>query len=281
MAVYDFKGAANDGDFGTKVTALVTAELATNANLILLERAELNKALKEQAFGVSGMVSSDAAAKIGQITGVKVLVCGQVIKIGNDHRVIIADIIGTETGRLFAAKVEGAGEKVMEMTSEVSSKIAEIIGAQATNLVAPTEESHDQRLNRIVESIKGTNRPSVSVAITYYAENGGRWHDNWAEYEFGVVLLKAGFTVIDENSDRKADIDITGDSSGGGTKRGELLSSHMSLEVKIRERRTGKIVGFDRQTGTASGIGEGIVGRVAHVNAVDGLAERVLPLLAK
>jgi hypothetical protein len=55
----------------------------------------------------------------------------------------------------------------------------------------------------------------------------------------------------------------------------------MAIEVKIRERRTGKIIAFDRQVGTAAGVGQGIVGRVAHVNAVDGLAERILPLLAK
>ena len=46
VAVYDFKGAAGDGDSGSKVTALVTADLATQTNLVMLERAELEKALK-------------------------------------------------------------------------------------------------------------------------------------------------------------------------------------------------------------------------------------------
>ena len=42
----------------TNVTTLVTADLTTETNLVLLERAELTKALNEQAFGVSGLVSS-------------------------------------------------------------------------------------------------------------------------------------------------------------------------------------------------------------------------------
>src|ERR1700722_7189639 len=74
VAVYDFKGAPGAGYFGGKVTPLITADLATETNFVMVVRAELDKALNEQAFGVSGMVSSDAAAKIGQITGAKVLV---------------------------------------------------------------------------------------------------------------------------------------------------------------------------------------------------------------
>src|SRR5258706_12729152 len=64
VAVYDFKGDAEAASYGNNVTTLVTANLTTETNLVMLERAELTKALSEQAFGISGMVTSDAAAKI-------------------------------------------------------------------------------------------------------------------------------------------------------------------------------------------------------------------------
>src|ERR1700744_113403 len=101
IAVYDFKSGGNSADLGSKVTALVTADLATETNHVMVERAQLTKALSEQAFGVSGMVNSDAAAKVGRITGAKVLVAGRVLK-GDEgnHLTIVANIIGTETGRL-------------------------------------------------------------------------------------------------------------------------------------------------------------------------------------
>src|ERR1035437_4042653 len=127
VAVYDFKGDADTASFGGKVTTLVTANLTTETNLVLVERAELTAALSEQAFGISGMVSSDAAAKIGQITGAKVLVAGQVIKTGDNHLAIVANIIGTETGRLFADKVEGAADSLSDLTSDLSRKIAQTI----------------------------------------------------------------------------------------------------------------------------------------------------------
>jgi len=282
VAVYDFQGETDAAVYGRKVTSLVTADLAMRTNLIMLERADLEKALREQAFGASGMVSSDAAAKIGQMTGAKVLVAGQVITLGNNRLTLIGNIIGTETGRLFAAKVDGPADHLMELTAELGAKISKTIIAESNNLVSQAEESHAQRVRRILESIKGTNRPSVSVSIIYSNEYGGRWHDNPAEYEFSAVLLKAGFPVMDEHSDSKPDIEITGDAGDNfGSPQGDLISGHAAIELKIQERRTGRIIAFDHQEATGTGIGKSTASMLSHSNCADDLAERILPLLAK
>jgi TolB-like protein len=279
VAVYDFKGDADAASFGSQVTTLVTADLTTETNLVLVERAELTKALNEQAFGVSGMVSSDAAAKIGQITGAKVLVAGQVIKTSEDHLVIVADIIGTETGRLFADKVEGSADNLMDLTSQLSRKIAQTISDQATNLIAAAQESSADRLEQIIKGINGTNRPSVSVDVFTPNRKG---HCATIEGEFGVILLQAGFTVVDANSDRKADVEITGVADNStGSRQGGLFSGRSVIELKIQERRTGNILAFDRQESSATDAAKGSASRSAQVNAVDAMAERVLPLLAK
>ena len=279
VAVYDFKGEADAAGFSSKITTLVTADLTTETNLILVERSELTKALSEQAFGISGMVSSDAAAKIGQVTGAKVLVAGQVIKTGTDHLVIVANIIGTETGRLFADKVEGAADNLADLTSELSRKIAQTITEQATNLIAGAQESSAERLERIIKSINGTNRPSVSVNIRL---PNGKSSVATPTGEFGNILLKAGFPVVDDNSDRKPDMEITGviDISAA-PRRGGLFSFRAVIELKVQERRTGNIITFDRQESTATDAAKAGANRSAQVNAVDALAERILPLLAK
>ena len=67
VAVYDFTGTGEAKSYGENVTTLVTADLTTQTNLVMLERADLSKILNEQAFDISGMVSSDAAAKIGRL----------------------------------------------------------------------------------------------------------------------------------------------------------------------------------------------------------------------
>lgn len=280
VAVYDFKGEANAQNFGRKVTALVTADLADRTNLVMLERAKLNKALSEQAFGVSGLVSSDAAAQIGQITGAKVLVSGEVLVTGREHMVLVANVIGTETGRLFAAKVEGGANNLMELCSDLTGKIDQIIAGEETNLVTAGGENGAARLQRIVKSIQGANRPSVSVNIHWF--NPKSRYTATAEWEFGIVLLKAGFQVVDAQSEAKPDIEISGvcDHSEG-PRRGELFSNRAVLELKIQDRRTGNIIVMDRQESTATGPTSGLADRMAQVMTVDELAARVLPLIAK
>jgi len=279
VAVYDFKGDGEAASYGNNVTVLVTANLTVETNLVLVERAELNKALSEQAFGIGGLVSGDAAAKIGQITGAKVLVAGQVIKTGNDHLILVANIIGTETGRLFADKVEGGVDNLSDLTTNLSRKIAQTINDQTTNLIVAAQESGAERLERIIKSVSGTNRPSVSVNIFTPNRKG---HCATAEGEFGAILLKAGFAVADANSDRKPDVKITGVAdNSAGARQGGLFSGRSVIELKVQERRTGNIIVFDRQESTATDAARGGANRSAQVNAVDALAERILPLLAK
>ena len=283
VAVYDFSDADRSAvNYGSKVTTLITADLTTERNLVMLERADLTKVLNEQAFNISGMVNADAAAKIGQITGVKVLVAGQVIKTGDNHLIVIANIIGTETGRLFATKVNGAADNLLALTTELSSNIAQTISLQATNLVTPPVESREVRLERIVKSITGTNRPSVSIALIGYNMLGNNWQDEIIKNEIGFILMKAGFVVVDDNSDRKPDLQIIGSvAAETGLPRGGLLTGRATVDLKIQERRTGNIIGLDHQEATATDLGVATASKAAQTKAADDLAERILPLLAK
>ena len=281
VAVYNFTGDADAASYGSKVTTLITADLTTQTDLIMLERAELMKALNEQAFGLSGMVSSDAAAKIGQITGAKVLVTGQVIKTGGDHLFIVANIIGTETGRLFADKVEGTADNLSAMTSDLSGKIARTISDQTTNLIAATQESGAERLEQIIKNITGTNRPSVSINIKLLRINAnGR--STAAEEEFGRILLKTGFPVVDENSEQKPDVEITGVASyDTGPAHNGMYSAKGVLELKVQERQSGRIIAFERVENTTPDSSRKVAVESAQTSAVDQLAERIFPLLAK
>lgn len=282
VAVYPFGGKAEAvrHKFREKVTVLLTADLTTETNIIVLERAELNKELNEQAFGVSGLVSSDAAARIGAMTGAKVLVSGEVIVTGHDHLIIVADIIGTETGRLFAIKDEGEMDNLVELTADLSAKIARTIAEHATNLAATAPETSTARVERIVKSVTGANRPSVSVNIFW--PSGEQRHATTAETEFGAILIKAGFTVVDANSDRKADVEIEGlEDHSEGPRKGQLFSNRAVIELKVQNRRTGEFITMDREESFASSSTRVGADRAAQVQAVDGLAERVLPLLAK
>lgn len=281
VAVYKFTGDSDTATYPDKVTALVAADLTTETNLVLLERADLTKALKEQAFGLSGIVSSDGAAKIGQITGAKVLVTGQVIKTGGDHLIITGNIIGTETGRLLAAKVEGTADHLDRLTSDLSQNLARIITSQAGSLEAAPQESSAERVERIINNIGGTNRPSVSVDIRQ-SRIDAKGHATPAESEFGSVLLKAGFRVVDENSTQKPEVEISGVATyDTGRPHNGLFPARGILELKVQKRQTGKIIAFERTETTGSSASQRGAIPAAEASAVDELAEKILPLLAQ
>jgi TolB-like protein len=283
VAVYDFSGDADAARYVNKVTALVTADLAGASNLVMVERAELARALREQAFGISGMVSPDAAAKIGQITGAKVLVAGQVMKIGDNHLIAVADIIGTETGRLFADKVEGAADNLLALTEELSRKIAQTIGDQTSHLIAAAQETSAERLDRIIQDLPGTNRPSVSLHINSTPTGRGNSHESASiQTEFGSILLRAGFPVADTNSDRKPDIEITGaEKVSEGPRLGDLYSYTEPMDIKVQERRTGNILAVEHLVGSATDVAERAAMMASEVEAVHLACEKVLPLLSK
>ena len=64
-------------------------------------------------------------------------------------------------------------------------------------------------------------------------------------------------------------------------RHGEMFSFRAVIDLKIQERRSGTILGFDHQEGTATDTTEAGANRSAQVNAIDALAGRLLPLLAK
>jgi TolB-like protein len=280
VAVFGFNDAdKHGGEYGGKVTTLVTASLTTEPDIIMVERMELKKALGEQALGASGMVNSEQAAKIGQITGAKVLVSGQVIKTDKSRLVIVANIVGTETGRLFAQKVEGPTENLTDLTSELSHKIAQTIHEQSSSFIAENK-SHEDYLNRIVKSVTGTNRPTVSVTIHWPQSVKSLCVS--ANTELGLILQKAGFTVVDGQSESKPDIEITGQvETDAGPTRGHLHSSHAVIDLKVQERRTGKILIIEHQTADAVDIGQAGARKAACASAADSLAERILPKMAE
>src|SRR5262245_20856537 len=81
VAVFDFESKEESvKELGSKVSALLNAHLSTDPNLITVERAELEKALGEQELGLSGTVTTETAAKVGHLTGAKILVTGKLFK---------------------------------------------------------------------------------------------------------------------------------------------------------------------------------------------------------
>jgi hypothetical protein len=280
VAVFDFESKdENVRDLGPKVATLLNATLSAEPNLILVERAELEKVLGEQELGLSGTVSADTAAKVGNLTGAKVLVTGRVFKVDKET-MIVAKVIGTETSRVYGEMVKGTtAASISDLSAELAKKIATTVTQKGETLVAKVV-TREERIAKIKKALKSDKLPSVAVKI---AERhfGAPVIDPAAETELGSILQECGFKLVDDKSSEKPDLEITGEAfSAFGLRKGNLISCKARVEIKAR-KANGDIVAVDRQTSVAVDIAEQTAAKTALQNATLELAERLLPKLAK
>jgi hypothetical protein len=280
VAIFDFESKDEAvRDLGPKVAAVLNANLSADPQIITVERAELEKVLGEQELGLSGTVAPETAAKVGHLTGAKVLVTGRVFKSDKDL-ILVAKIIGTETSRVYGELVKGtAAASLTDLSGDLARKIAATVTQKGDTLVAQVE-SREDRVARIKKSVSGKTLPSVSVKI-------GERHfgqpviDPAAETELSLILKECGFTLVDDKSPKKPDVEITGDAfSAYGMRKGNLISCRARVELKA-QKRTGEILAVDRQTSVAVDIAEQTAAKTALQEAAAELAQRLAPEISK
>ena len=281
VAVLDFESKEESvRDFGSKVATLLNAYLSAENGLVLVERSEIEKALGEQELGLSGTVSSETAAKVGHLTGAKVLITGKVFKADRDL-MLVAKVIGTETSRVYGELVKGpASSSLDSLASQLATKVASAITSKVDTLVARIP-SREDRVETIKKQLGEAKLPTVAIRIPEQ-HFGSPVVDPAAQTELGLLLQQCGFTLVDEKSDRKPDVEISGEAfSAFGLRRGNLISCKARVELKAQSRADGKIVAVDRETSVAVDITEQTAAKTALQNAAAELASRLAPKLAK
>ena len=267
--------------YGLKVSNVLFASLAANENLYLVDRVELTKLLAELELNISGMVKPGEAARIGQLTGAKIIITGSVIEVDRTLY-LIAKIIGTETSRVLGESVKGkTGGDLAELVEALGKKVAATVVKKSGKLVATPMKTED-RIKALKKLLGDAKRPSVVVKI---AERhvGQATVDPAAQTEVTLYCKGAGFEVYDPQAGaaRRADITITGEGfSEFAGRRGNLISVKARLELKAVDR-DGKVVATDRQTCVMVDLVEQIAGKAALQQAAAAIAERLLPKLVK
>ncbi len=282
VAVLDFE-AKDDAvrDLGPKVAELINVSLTAEPSVITVERAELAKVLGEQELTLSGTVSAESAAKVGHLTGAKVLVTGRVFRVDKEL-ILVAKIISVETSRVYGELVKGtaASAAITDLAEALAKKIGKVVAEKGDTLVSKVE-TRDARISRMLASLKEGRRPTVSVKIPE-RHFGGPVVDPAAETELLRILQKAGFKTIDEKSAERADMEITGEAfSAFGVRKGNLISCKARVEVKVHERASGRLVAADREASVALDIAEQPAAKSALQDAASILAERLVPQLAR
>ncbi|WP_057830804.1 CsgG/HfaB family protein [Colwellia sp. TT2012] len=281
-AIFNFveKG-RNLNDMGEKISNVIFASLVVDPNITLVDREELDKLIDEATLNLSGMVNSQQANQIGQLTGAKIIVTGTIFEI-EDNLMIVTKIIGTETSRVLGASVKGkVDDSIVALAESLSVKIANIIKSNAGTLVAkPTSRSDD--LAALKKQVNSTNLPSLTINIKEHHINRASI-DPAAETEMIFYSSEVGFEVFEKNlpEAKKADILIIGEGfTEFATRKGNIVGVKARLEVKAIDQKTKKILAVDRQTVLEVDLSEMIAAKKALAKASAMIAARMLPKLS-
>ncbi len=128
VAVIDFEQKGEQEFRGRQVGEIVAEWLITSlvrtGRFDVVERAQLQKILKEQQLGMTGMLSQETAAKVGELLGVKVIITGSVIRVGNAYD-INTRLINVEDGSILKAeKIRGP---VLDVIERMMDSLADTI----------------------------------------------------------------------------------------------------------------------------------------------------------
>lgn len=268
---------------GAEAAVLLNARLSSALpDIVLVERQELDKIFGEQEMGLSGTVSPETAARVGALTGAKVLVTGRVF--GADGKYYLAaKLIGTETSRVYTETAGFADLGAMDKAvDELAVKIASDLQTHVDTLAAKSVDPA-ARLEGLRRLVAGHGAlPTVSVTITEQ-HIGQAVIDPAAQTELTRMFQQLGFEVVEPSaSGRQADVRISGEAfSEAAGRHGNLVSCRSRVEIKVIRSNDGRLLLSDRQTDVAVDSVEHVAGKTALENAAGKLLERLVPAVIK
>lgn len=266
-------------ELGGQVSDLLFAELVANPALFLVDRADFAKTLAEQSLSVSGAVKPGEAAQVGQLTGARVLITGSVLQ-ADKKLYLVAKIMGTETSRVLGASVNGkASDELGPLVAKLAQQISATIEEQSDKLVAAKVEPKD-RIATLRKELGDAKRPAVKIEVREGHFGQIVVIDPAVETELAYLCKALDFDVVDnkEGTPGAADVLIAGEGfSETAGRLGGLVSVRARVELKVVDRKTGKVLAADRQTTVVLDASEQIAGKSALQAAAADLAERILP----
>lgn len=99
IAVIDFEGKDVSASEASIFTDFLRTELVKTGTFNVVDKANMEKILREVAFQQTGVSSTEDAVKMGQILNVRKMVIGSVARLGNAY-FVTANLVDVESGKI-------------------------------------------------------------------------------------------------------------------------------------------------------------------------------------
>jgi len=312
VAILPFEsGKTKEGEqeLGSQVADLLAGVLGTADNLELVQRAELEKVLREHSLNLTGVADPAQQLQMGKLVGAQFLVTGRMFPLDRDLA-LVGKLTSVETSKMVALVVQGPlSEKLAPLVQKLADQVKTAIQNKAEALLPAADGTPDaaESIRQALEKNRGqgprlNQLPQVVVQIleTHRAAQPARV-DPAAATEFLSLLKDCRFSVADANAqDRtlaewarkfladsdikpplgkvQGDVLLVGEGfSEFGTRMGDLVTCVARLEVQAVDVQTGKVLAIGRRTTRATDLAEGVAAKSALERAAREIAVKLIP----
>ncbi len=224
---------------GAGASKMLETALAKSGMFDVYTRAEMDKVLKEQALGQSGMMTQQSAAKAGQLIGVNVVVVGAVTEFGE----------------------KAGGVNVFFLAG----------GQKTTARVVIDVQLIDTTTGKIVKALSAEGE-EANVGVSLFVASGGTSLD---ETKIGKAMRKAINKLVDEVSAEVANIPWSAKivkAQGGVIYINAGVSSNLQPGMKFLVYRAGEEL-TDPDTGESLGKEESLAGEVMLTQVLEKMSK--------
>ena len=152
---------------GETVSEILTIALSDQKNMVVVDRTSLEKVLREQKLGLSGLVNPETAARVGKLLTADVVVAGSVVEVNKTLRYSVIAVAVDSRKILGSVQRNANREQFDEVVWQIAKKIADAAGADVPT-VRP-DEIDDSPIGRLhlMRGISLYYANNPNEAITY------------------------------------------------------------------------------------------------------------------
>ena len=188
IAVLDFRSIGMPESFGDAVAENLRNALVQQQHFTVVERAQIQQALKEQSFGHTGLVEADQAVTLGRMLGARVIVVGSVTKLAATYT-INARFIDVQSGEAIDAQ---------SLKTTNDNEIAELVDRLAMRLSGKVDDRTPQAARPTVMvppaavPVVLAPKPANTQPVAPQGQMVSTGKSRWAAAMLSVLLPGAG-----------------------------------------------------------------------------------------
>ncbi len=267
--------------------------LGAAGNLRIVERAEIDRILKEQQLGLAGL-TAEQAPRVGKLLGAQALVMGRLF-VMQGQWAATTRLVGVESGQSYSSMARQAPGELELIAEMLSTSISQHVRQHGAELGAvPKLYDRGQVLRHLM--VRKT-KPKVFVHVAEQ-HAGAPLTDPAAQTELERMLLYAGFEVVKDRQGPLAKWAAQYLAEGGktappatdgvqlvligegisqlGARNGDMVSCRARVEMQAIDAATGKLLASESDTGPGVDLAEAIAAKTALQEAGGRAGMRVL-----